>query len=478
MDQKQIDKRPETEDRIKAMVIEGKRLLAAGDVEGARECFLKTRTLIRAFGAALANLAWLLERAGALEDAEKYSSWASTLLPENSRPHFDPTPGHERKSDFAEAETACLQRLRQSPDSPGAWTNMGVLLVRMKREDEAERCHRTAIGLNEGYSKAYFNLAYVLLRRGSFEEGWRCLESRTSHGYIENHFTFPRWRGESLRGKSLIIGFEGGHGDMIHFCRYASELKAMGAARISVACQPGLKALFGTLTGVDEALYFPEQVPATGWDFWTLPLSLPYYCQTRLHNIPAQIPYLRADPARVAKWSSLLPPSGFRVGLVWKGNPRFENDENRSLPSLEVLAPLGRARGVHFISLQKGHGEKRTQRPPAGLHLLDLGGKLRDFADTAAIISGLDLVISVDTAVVHLAGAMGKPCWVLLPDQLTDWRWLTGRSDSPWYPKGMRLFRQGGQGGWSEVVATVLESLVCFIKERGAIAGRQDLQDL
>jgi Flp pilus assembly protein TadD len=463
--QELIDKKLEVSAKVATLVLEGNRLLQAGNAEGAKECFRHARALIRGFSEALANLASLLKQSGAREDAEKYYGWAAALLPDITRIHVDPNLPLEKQNRFTEAEAACLQALRLAPDSPGAWTNLGVLLARMKRDDESERCYRTAIGLNEGYSNAYFNLSYVLLRRGRFEEGWRCLEMRKSHGFLDNYFTFPRWHGEPLHGKSLIIGFEGGHGDMIQFCRYATVLKAMGATRISLTCHPGLKTLFETLSGVDEVLSFPEEVPASGWDFWTLPLSLPYYCQTRLHNIPAPIPYLKADPARVAKWSLLLPTSGFRIGLAWKGNPNFENDEDRSLPSLDVLAPLGAVPGVHFISLQKGQGEEEAQRPPSGLRLFALGGALRDFADTAAIMACLDLVISVDTAAAHLAGAMGKPCWVLLPDHLTDWRWLTGRTDSPWYPKTMRLFRQSPGGGWSQVVAALLKSLESCRKE-------------
>ncbi len=465
MEQKLVDEKIQISARIQALVLDGNRLLAAGDVEGAKVCFRQAHALIRGVGGALANLASLLKRNEALEDAEKFHKWAAALLPESPGIHLDPGPPPEKERRFAEAETAYLQRLRLSPGSPGIWTNLGVLLVRMRREDEAERCYRTAIGLDEGYSKAYFNLGYMLLRRGCLEEGWRCFESRKSHGYLDNYFNFPRWHGEPLRGKSLIIGFEGGHGDMIHFCRYGSVLKAMGAARVSLTCHPGLLELFGTLSGVDEVLSFPEEVSATGWDFWTLPLSLPYHCQTRLHNIPAPIPYLKADPARVAKWLPLLPPAGFKIGLVWRGNPRFENDRNRSLPTLEVLSPLGAVSGVHFVSLQKGQGEEEAERPPAGFPLLHLGGALRDFADTAAIIAGLDLVISVDTAVVHLAGAMGKPCWVLLPDRLTDWRWLSGRTDSPWYPVGMRLFRKPFGGSWEQVISEVLKSLKSCKKE-------------
>ncbi|MDR3566706.1 MAG: tetratricopeptide repeat-containing glycosyltransferase family protein [Syntrophobacteraceae bacterium] len=464
-----MDKNPSDEKqisaRVQALVIEGNRLMEAGNGEGGKECFRKALALIRDFGQVLADRASQRQKDGALEDAQKYSLWAASLLNNNFALPVAPNPKSEKHWRFTEKEAACLQAVRRAPDSPGAWTNLGVVLARMKREDEAERCYRTAIGLDKDHSGAYFNLSYILLRRGSFEEGWRCLERRKSHGYLDNFFTFPRWNGEPLHGKSLIIGFEGGHGDMIQFCRYASILKTMGAAKISITCHPGLKTLFSTLPGVDEVLSFPEETDASGWDFWTLPLSLPYHCKTRLENIPAPIPYLSADPARVDKWSQLLPLSGIRIGLVWKGNPRFENDLERSLPSLDVLAPLGAVEGARFVSLQKGEGENSARLPPSGFHLVALGESFCDFADTAAVLSCLDLLISVDTGVAHLAGAMGKPCWLLLPDHLCDWRWLSGRTDSPWYPKGMRLFRQPPGGGWSQVIDEVVVSLVRFKKE-------------
>jgi hypothetical protein len=156
-----------------------------------------------------------------------------------------------------------------------------------------------------------------------------------------------------------------------------------------------------------------------------------------------------------------------RVGLAWKGNPNFENDADHSLPSLDLLAPLGAVPGVQWVSLQKGNGEDEAKRPPVGLDLLALGGALEDFADTAAVVACLDLVISVDTALAHLAGALGKPCWVLLPDYRTDWRWLTGRTDSPWYPAHMRLFRQSCAGGWLPVIASVVDALEGWMKEQG-----------
>jgi hypothetical protein len=186
---------------------------------------------------------------------------------------------------------------------------------------------------------------------------------------------------------------------------------------------------------------------------------MPYYCQTRLDSIPAEIPYLRADSKLAERWSSVLSVecahSDLRVGLVWKGNPLFENDSERSLPALQTLESLGDIAGVSFFSLQKGAGEDEAAMPPAGLPLVNLGPQIADFADSAAIVANLDLIICVDTAIAHLAGAMAKECWILLPDYKTDWRWLTGRTDSPWYPGVMRLFRQPRMGDWAAVVAEV-----------------------
>ncbi len=221
--------------------------------------------------------------------------------------------------------------------------------------------------------------------------------------------------------------------------------------------------MWATLCGVDAVGAFDEPHPQADWDFWTPPLSIPLYCQTRIDSIPASLPYLQADSVKRELWASRMSqecgPGALRVGLAWKGNPRFENDADRSLPDLATLAALGAIEGVHFFSLQKGAGESEAASPPAGLRLTNLGPLIGDFADTAAIIASLDLVICVDTAVAHLAGAMGKACWVMLPDYKTDWRWLAGRRDSPWYPGVMRLFRQSAMGDWTTVVAEVQAAL-------------------
>lgn len=356
--------------------------------------------------------------------------------------------------DHAGAEPLLREVLLRSPDEPAAWTNLGVVLATLKREPEAEQCHRAAMRLAPGYRNARFNLAYLLLRQGRYEEGWLCLEARDWYAPFHKLLPFPRWQGEPLTGKRVLMGVEAGHGDMIQFCRYASLLKASGAVRVGVLCQPALVTLLENHAGIDVALGADQPLPSSGWDYWAPPLSLPFLFGTRLDSIPAALPYLAAAPARSERWQVALgvPPGVLRVGLVWSGNPRFENDAERSLPSPAVLAPLLDVPGVCFVSLQR-------DAVPAELAVVDLGAKIEDFADTAAIMSHLDLVITVDTATAHLAGALAKRCWVLLPDYQTDWRWLAGRTDSPWYPGVMTLFRQVRAGDWESVVQQVREAL-------------------
>ena len=439
--------------------------MAAADDAGAEAGFRAALARDPNIPEALTNLGLLRERAGAVAEAEQAYRQAIALDPACLQNHLNLGVLLLNGKRFAEAEAVHLDALRRAPVSPIAWSNYGVLLACLKREADAEQSYRTALALDSGYAKARFNLAYLLLRQGRFEEGWASLEARDWYMPLDQHFTCPRWQGEPLAGKSLIIGLEAGLGDMIQFCRYTSQLKAQGAARIAIVCHPGLKSLFSSLSDADEIFSLEDEVPASAWDYWTPPLSLPHYCRTTLASIPALIPYLAADPSRVAWWHSRLPVAGARVGLVWKGNPHFENDADRSLPSLETLAPLGDVEGVHFVSLQKGAGEEEALTPPDGMALLALGRELGDFADTAAVIAGLDLVVCVDTAVAHLAGALGKPCWVLLPDYKTDWRWLAERNDSPWYPR-MRLFRQPSAGDWSSTIAAVTEALAAWKSAR------------
>lgn len=441
------------------LFFEGVRRMQAGDASGAEVCFMQAISIVPDFAEAYANLGLLLEKKNDAEMAEACYRRSIEFNPAYPQTHLNLGALLANQKRFVEAELADLHAISLDPNAPAGWSNLGVLYACTKREAEAEQCYRTALSLDGSYRTARFNLSYLLLRQARFEEGWLCLQDRNWHSGLERQLKCPLWQGEPLAGKSILLGYEAGHGDMIQFCRYATVLKAQGAASVTLVCPPALKTLFASLQSVDRVIALDEAIPADGWDYWAPLLSLPCHCQTRLDSIPADLPYLYARSDLVEKWAAALPREGVRIGLVWKGNPRFENDADRSLPALDTLAPLAAVAGVHFVSLQKGAGEDEAARPPAGMSLTHVGSQLQDFADTAAVVANLDLVISVDTAVAHLAGALGKPCWVLLPEYKTDWRWMVERTDSPWYPQTMRLFRQTVMGDWHAVITEVLAAL-------------------
>jgi len=375
---------------------------------------------------------------------------------------------------YEEAEAAYRQALALQPGSAEAHGNLGFFLAIMNRHEEAETAYRQALASQPGCVNTSFNYAMLLLSQGRFSEGWRLHETRyhpeqKSGPVSMPNLPFPQWQGEALAGRSVLVWQEQGYGDAIQFCRLLPTLKAQGAAKVGLACRPALATLLETLDGIDAVHPFEDDSQAfPHYDCWTFLLSLPFHADLDADNIPATLPYLSAPPAKIAQWQTRLPSGRPRVGLVWKGYAGHSNDARRSLAKLATLAPLWTVPGVTFVSLQKGSGEEEARRPPRGLAITPLGSALNDFADTAAIIAQLDLVICVDTAVAHLCGALGKPCWVLLPHIQTDWRWLRGREDSPWYPGVMRLFRQGESESWPDVAGRVAEALKAWRAETGA----------
>lgn len=438
-----------------AHALRGGELLSAGDAAGAETAFQLALRANPDHVFALSNLAWMREQAGLLDDAERF--YLRALAQTSDDIHLLQNLGAllMRMRRPLEAERIDRRVLALAPASPSAWSNLGALLAALQRETQAERCYRHAIALDGAYAYARYNLSYLLLRQGRLAEGWRMLEARPQPTAFGDYFHFSRWQGEPLSGKSILICPEAGMGDLLMLCRYVAVLRELGAARVSLLCHAPLKTLLQTLDGLDEVMAIGEAVPAEGLDYWVPVLSLPGLCGTTLDTIPSSAAYLHAPAPAVRDWADRLPPARLRVGLAWKGNAQFENDDARSLASLDALAPLGTVEGVQFVSLQKGAGEDEISD---AITLAAGGAALIDMADTAALIANLDLVISVDTAVAHLAGALGKPCWLLLPDYLPDWRWLAGRLDSPWYP-AMRLFRQPAIGGWEPLIGHVAEEL-------------------
>lgn len=442
-----------------SLFFQGTDRLVAGDTEGAESAFRAALQLERDFAEAHANLGLLLDQQERWTEGEEHYRNALRLSPRQTQTYLNFGAMLMKQKRHSEADAAFRKALTLAPDSPAAWSSRGVLLACIKEEAAAEYCYRSAMVIAPDYRKAGFNLAYLLLRQGRYQEGWTRLEARDWYPPLEERLMFPRWQGETLKGKSLMIGFEAGHGDMIQFCRYATQVKRLGASRVSILCQPGLTSLFTRLSGVDETISLDGPWPSTGFDYWTPALSLPLRFGTTLDTIPTKLPYLSAEPERIRYWADVIGPAGLRVGLVWKGNPRFENDLDRSLPSLQTLSPLNEVEGVRYFSLQKTTCAEAAEGDSELPWMVNLGARIGDFSDTAAIVMNLDLVITVDTAVAHLAGALAKPCWVLLPDYKTDWRWLTDREDSPWYPGVMRLFRQSQARNWATVVDQVCLAL-------------------
>jgi tetratricopeptide (TPR) repeat protein len=309
-----------------------------------------------------------------------------------------------------------------------------------------------------------FYKSLVLLKIGGYAEGFALYQSRhvsllADNLFFMNNFVMPQWQGQSLKGKSILVMTEQGFGDQIQFCRYAAVLKRFGASKVIWVVQSPLLELLSSNPFIDEVASIANMDCLKSTDYYIFSLDLPLYCRTTLEVIPDQLPYLFANQAKIKEWQKKMPQKRLKVGLVWKGSGGHKNDMNRSISSLAVLKPLWQVDGVDFISLQKGNGEDEAMLAASDQSLLELGSKIKDFNDTAAIIMGLDLLISVDSAPAHLAGALNKPCWILLPFFDTDWRWLVDRDDSPWYPGAVRLFRQASDECWGEVIQRVVNEL-------------------
>lgn len=339
------------------------------------------------------------------------------------------------------------------PASARIQMNLGCLLQSHNRIEEATAALRQAVQLEPEYATARWNLAQLLLLKGDFEEGLELFESRFSKRdpVIQLKVAAPLWQGEPLSGRSIVITTEQAFGDAIQFVRYLPLLSQLGARVILYNHLKPLHRLLLSIPGVSAVLSDKRELPAA--DYHLPMLSLPRLLGTRLETIPGRmIPYLAPSAEKVNQWTQKLKPTpGIKIGLCWAG--RQEPDPLRSA-TLVDFAPLAALPEAVFYSLQLGEGSEQATVPPAGMGLVDLTGAIKDFEDTAALILQLDLIITIDTSVAHLAGALGKPVYTLLPFA-PDWRWLLERDDSPWYPT-MRLFRQDRAGSWSEPISCIL----------------------
>jgi tetratricopeptide (TPR) repeat protein len=407
-------------------------------------------------------LGYALKALDRLEESIAAHEKAIDLDPDNAEAFNNLAGAFHLVDRFDEAIAACRRAIELRPNQARGYSNLSLLLMESGDLSGATKTCRDAIADGHEDGALKWNLAFLLLKLGQLEEGWVLNEFR-HYGckpYVPPRtFSEPRWDGSPLGSRTILLHAEQGIGDTIQFVRYAPMVAGRGG-RVILDCPRALHQLLKGFAGVSEltCLSVPGAVQAAPLFDVECPLmSLPLVFGTTLETIPATVPYLFPDPERAARWKSRVGSleQSLKVGIVWAGNPAHENDRRRSIaPSL--LTPLARIANVRLFSLQMAARKGPAAGAPAvaaEMGMIDWTAELPDFADTAALLANLDLLISVDTAVAHIAGAMGKPVWLLIPPS-SDWRWLTERTDTPWYPT-MRLFRQRKMGDWPSVIDEV-----------------------
>jgi tetratricopeptide (TPR) repeat protein len=468
----------------------GSTLKVIGQFDEAIACYRKAIELNPNFAEAYYNLGNTFIISGQLDNAITYYQKALQLNPDHAISYNNLGNAYREKGLLDEAISSYQKALQLNSNLVDAYNNIGVAFQEKGQLDEAITCYQKAIKRNPNYADAYNNLGYILqekgqlntainyykkalqlnpylagahghlslalLLTGDYDQGWKEYEWRwrTKEAYPRG-FSQPLWDGTDITGLTILLHAEQGMGDTIQFIRYAPSV-AQRCGKVIVECHRELTSLLRNVEGVHQIISRGEQLPA--FDTHCPLLSLPLFFDTTLENIPARIPYVTVNPVLVQEWRDRIQydDSRLRTGLVWAGAPRHKENRNRSC-SLELFSALGQLKNITFYSLQKGAAAQQAKNPPQEMNFIDLTQEINDFSDTAALIENLDLVISVDTSVAHLAGALGKPVWTLLPFS-PDWRWLLNREDSPWYPT-MRLFRQPSIGDWEPVITKVADEL-------------------
>jgi tetratricopeptide (TPR) repeat protein len=434
-------------------------LQALGRYREAADSYQRARALQPQFAEAYNNLGTVQCELG--QPAEALVSCCTALQLQPGMPGVHGNLGNALR-DLERPEEALAQydlALRETPQDADNHCHRGNALLDMRLIPQAIVCYERAIELNPQHVHAHFNKSLCLLLSGDFARGLPLYEWRKQlKPAVDREISGPDWLGEEdICGRTLFVYADQALGDTIQFCRYAKLAEQRGA-QVVLAAQPQLREL---LTGLSPTLQIvaPGEVAAGGYDHHCALMSLPLALGTALANLPAEVPYLRADPVRVARWRQRIGAAGFRIGIAWHGS-RNRIDVGRSVPSA-MFARLAGIPGVRLISLQKADRPGRLPAPAPDLPVELLGDEFdsgpQAFLDSAAVMSHLDLIITCDTALAHLAGALGCPTWVALK-HVPDWRWLLDRSDSPWYP-GMRLFRQSRRGDWEEVFAAIHREL-------------------
>jgi tetratricopeptide (TPR) repeat protein len=411
------------------------------------------------------NLGAVLRAMGRSEESIAACETALSLRPGYGDAHNNLAIALADVSRFEDSAAHCEAALSQDPSRTETRNNLGNVLAHLGRFDAAVAQYDLALAdtatATAGAAEIRHNLGMTLLRAGRFEEGWREYEHRWQARQLSpNRRTFaePQWDGAPLGERTLLIHAEQGFGDTLQFCRYAARIPG----RVILEVQPALAPLLAGQLGAHAVIAAGDPLP--DFDVHCAMMSLPGLIEPRPDPVANAAPYLHADPGRQAVWAARVAPlPGLRVGLVWAGGhrpnqPSLAPVNRRRSTQLQVLAPLLATPGVSFVSLQKGAPAEELAGLAEGVVVHDFTTELDDFADTAALTATLDLVISVDTAVAHLAGALGKPVW-LLNRYDSCWRWLAGRDDSPWYPT-LTQYRQTTPGDWSAPVEAMAADLL------------------
>jgi tetratricopeptide (TPR) repeat protein len=414
------------------------------------------------------NLGNILRDEGKLDEALACYREALRLRPSYAKVFINMGVALVTAGDLGSGLEHLQQGVRLRPDFAEAHNSLGTAYCSLGRLDEALAEYAEAIRLKPDYADAHWNRALIHLLRGDYEQGWAEYEWRwktSKHAPLPN-FLQPRWDGSPLEGRTILLYAEQGLGDTLQFIRYAPLVRQRGG-RVIVQCQDCLLPLLSRSPGIDQLAGHSQPLPAH--DLYAPLLSLPALLGTTLETVPANVPYLFADPERVAHWRrELAPLRGLRVGIAWQGSTKHPWDRYRSV-SLALFEPLARVPGVTLVSLQMGTGSEQVAETAKRFPVVSLGSLLDKqgaFTDTAAIMMNLDLVVSVDTSIGHLAGGLGVPVWLAL-HCTPDYRWLLGREDSPWYPTA-RLFRQEEVGDWAGVFRRIAEALVPLAAPRAA----------
>jgi hypothetical protein len=431
----------------------------AGRLREAEEALRRAIALVPQHPAALHQLGVVAFKQGRIGDAAELMERSIAAAPETALYHRNICEIYRILGRDDEALAAGERAVELSPEDPHGHHNLGVLYYHRLELDQAIGCAERAIALDPEFAGAHFGIAEASLLRGDFERGWEEYEWRfrlANAPQLMPPTDRPHWDGNWLDGLLLLIADQG-YGDVIQFTRYI-PWAAERCRRMAIACSPEIRDIVAQQHGAGIVFDQWENRP----DFAAYcPLSgLPRLGGTSSKRIPAPVPYLRADPIKASLWDdrlSALVPTGYRrIAIAWAGRPTHVNDRNRSV-ALAVFALIAERARLAFLSLQKGPAQAQIGNYWGRAPLLNFGPEIADFSDTMAIIDGVDLVVSVDTAVAHLAGAMGKPVWLMLPFA-PDWRWLLHRDDSPWYPSA-RLFRQPALQEWEAVAEKIADEL-------------------